>query len=188
MTLAPASSNVTGGSGAITQLFDSTLGSDAATIDTGAGGIAGSANHLIVVLVLRCTTGAATDTLRFRFNNDTAGNYYHENLFGTGAAPGAAESNPGGGFDLTIPGASAPAGWYAGFTIWIPSYASTSIRKTAHIHSGAQVSASFQGANSLTARAESGLWNDTSAVSRLACIMPANNFLTGSRMTIYGMT
>ena len=188
MALTPSSSNVTGGSGAMTQLFDSQLGSDQATIDTGAAGIAQTANHLLVILQLRCTTAAATDTLRFRFNGDTAGNYYHENMFGTGAAAGAAESNPGGGFDMTIPGASAAAGWFAAFTVYIPNYATTVNRKTAHFQSGTQVSATFQAANSLTARTESGLWNSTVAVSQLTCVMPANNFLAGSRMTIYGLT
>lgn len=184
----PPSSISSSGGGAITQLFDATLGADAATIDTGASGIAGTANHLLIVIQARCTTVAATDTMRFRFNGDTGSNQYHENMFGTGATAAAAESNPGGGFDLTIPGASAAAGWFATLTLWVPSYLSTTVRKTVAIQAGAQVTNTFQGANSLTARVETGLWNSLAAINQATMVMPANNFLTGSRMTIYGLT
>lgn len=165
-------------------IYDSTLGGDAASIDTGAAGISTSFNHLLILAYARTTQAVVVSTAPITVNNDTAGNYDRQNITGTAAVASAAEAiagtniaNPG------VPGASAVAGSFAAILLVIPAYAQTTGHKTGLTFSGYGEDTSGDMRVSVTV----GRWRNTAAISRLAITAGSGNLLAGSRLTVYGI-
>lgn len=164
----------------IVLLFDSTLGSDAASIDTGANGIVSGYRTLLVYLVLRGTDVAVSGTARFRINNDSGTNYDQVDAF-AGGLSGTQNLNAQTGAVYGIPAASATAGYAAAVVLTIPAYTDTNFFKVARIESGYDLSTTAQ-------VSDQGVftWRSTAAVTQLAVASAAANLKAGSRMTIYG--
>lgn len=190
MTVAPATSRgSTGSAGAITQIFDSTLGANAATIDTGAGAIAGSFSHLRVVVHARSVTVAALDTVLLQLNADATSAHYATNRTSgsNGGVTNASDNGTLAGAYIGIStAANATAGFFGCCEALIPSYASALAKD---IVSFSSVIDTFAAPTNWTQRAGGTVWNQTGAVTRLAIVCGSGaNFLAGSRLTVYGLT
>jgi hypothetical protein len=178
-----------GGGGAMVELFDSTLGSDASTIDTDPTDLSGYANLRIIVQARSTRASNTIDFFHLRFNNDS-GNNYDTNYFQGGGsswnlneadAGSAVGHDPATASPFATPAADSPAGAAAHYEIVIPNYAATVFRKTLAV-------------NGITILAEddhrhwggAGQWRSTAAITRITLTMVNGNFLTGSRMMVYG--
>lgn len=175
-----------GGGGAISQLFDSQLGSNAANIDTGAGGIATTANHLLVIMRLRTNTAATTfDDTELTFNNDTGANYSWQRLRAlntTVSGVGLASQNF---IQMPAFGASAGSNKFTTVRFVLANYATTDQHKTFEC-TLAEVDADT---SKMLVQHLGGMWASTSAISRMNIAAGgAANLITGSRVTVYGLT
>jgi hypothetical protein len=172
------------GSGAITQLFDSTLAAPATNID--ANGLPQTYNHLMIVLRLRSSEVAVFNSMLLTFNNDSGANYVNEEIHAQNTTAAANASVSQNGMLVIAPGASAAAGFFGAATLLVTSYADTTAPKSMVEYGGALISLSSGTSNRVETRV--GLYNSNTAISR-ATITAASaaNFATGSRMTIYGM-
>lgn len=174
-----------GGAGALTSVFDSTLGAPAANIDTGANGVPQTFNGLLIVLLARCAGAVNSDTFAVTLNNDGGANYdsiLNQNLSGTIAS---ASSFAGTKMIVgNMPGANSTAS-YAGEAIcFIHGYTQTTFFKSCTSISGFPLAAIT---NSQTSVINSS-WRSTSAITRIAVAAGAgSNLVAGSRMTIYGI-
>ena len=81
--------NQSAGGGGITSLFHQTLLADAASIDTGANGIAQTATTLIVRGIVRTTQAIGISTVSVTINGNTGANYDKEFLQGVDASASA---------------------------------------------------------------------------------------------------
>lgn len=176
-----------GGGGGMVKLFDSTLATATATIDTGAGGIASGYSALLVVIFARSATASTGfEDLRIRFNNDSGANYstvldygQRSSVFGSFAENGADHSICG-----FVPGASATANYFASIRLNIPSYDSTASFKTFDFSGGTMP------ADTTKSKTGNGVgtWASTAAISRLAIYAQSgSNLVVGSRVIIYGL-
>lgn len=166
------------------QLFDSTLGADAAAIDTGANGVAQTANHLLIVLLLRTTQAAVGSNTNVTLNNDSGANYDRVNVTANSTSPtssaGAAES----ACVVITPGASvANASLFASAVILVPAYVQTTANKSLLPLAGYADSTTTDGLVQIRPT----LWRSTAAVTRVAATAASGNLKAGSRMTIYGL-
>lgn len=173
-----------GSSGAMTQLYSSTLSSAAASFDVSS--ISGSYTHLMIVCMVREDAGGLQN-FSLRLNNDSGSNYDRalNALFGanpTFSAAAAANLLYLG----DVVGAAASANVASYIQLLIPYYAGTTFYKTVL----GQVGGSF-GTLGTTGSYEqfviSGLWRSTSAVNRIT-LFGGNNLMAGSALTIYGVT
>jgi len=175
-----------GGGGGI-KLFDSgALAAPAASIDTGANGIAGGHVDLSIYIYVRSDRVAQQDNINIRVNNDSGGNYDTQRLQGLNVTATSITANAATaltGQAATIPAASDTAGQFASIQIWIPSYDNTAGFKLASvINSYADETAAQNGAAVFSSS-----WRNTAAITRLAITPVAGtNFVVGSRMAVYG--
>lgn len=173
------------GIGAYDLVLDHTLaGSGIFDTNTILGGdIPGTYTHLVIRLIGRADNAAA-QIVYMRLNADAGNNYYGMIVTdGVGAATNSVSR--------VQVGSCAGSGNTAGRTGWmdieIPFYANTSWDKTFIAHGGrSEDNAAEQHEHDIA-----GTWDNTAAVTRvqIACATGFNvNFLTGSRMTIHGVT
>lgn len=166
-----------------TKLFDSTLGSAAATIDTGANGIPSGYSSLYAVVVARSAGAVFNNGINLRFNNDSGANYDYAlilNNVGT-----VSQSNAAGQTAITfstISGASGTASYPGIARISIPAYTDTTFFKMLEATGGTNVPSHF------VQDFCTGTWKSTAAITRIAIIEGSGgNLVAGSRMTIYGL-
>lgn len=172
--------------GGLVKLFESTLGIAAASIDTGAGGIAAGHGDLFCSFVGRSTNGAAnSDNLQMQFNGDTAANYnwaWIRNSSGAVTAPSglAAAFITIGQTTAALADASQP-----GEATWrIPAYDATTYFKTCDSTGGSMFAA---GTSSYQTQFVMGNWLSTAAISRIKLfLLTGPNFVAGSRFVVYG--
>jgi len=168
----------------MTQLFDSTLAADAATIDTGANGVPQTANHLLIFLLLRGTQAATTANINMTLNNDAAAHYDRVNVSGNSGGASGSSGTAESGIVIVAPGASVTAAALFGVVqVFIPCYTQTVADK--HVFPLAGF-ADTNGANGLV-QLRPTHFQSTAAISRIAITPAANNLKAGSRMTIYGL-
>lgn len=168
----------------LVELFDETKGADAATFDTGAGGFVTTLDHLLLVAQLRTTEALTISAALLTLNNDAGANYDMQALRGRNATVSALASVAGANCAIPTAGASDAGGVFGPVLVLIPDYAQTTAEKVFFALSG---HADETAANS-NAELRLGHWRSTVAVSRI--ILTANagtNFLTGSRLTVYGL-
>jgi len=185
MALTPASSAGATSSG-VTVLYDTTLSATAATIDTGAAGIAASCRHLLVIAALRSTKAATTDTAVFTFNADTSGVYYKELVRGFGASVGAVEAAlAAANIPLeAVPGGTATAGLFTPLTLFIPNYASSTVKKAINGQEGY----TFDLASThVETSSFIGYYNATTAISRMTLTPGTGPWAAGSSLTVLGL-
>lgn len=169
--------------GGLTVLFDSTLGADAASFDSGAGGFSTSHKHLLLSLYVRTSEAVVSSTVIVRFNNDSTGNYAIQAVRGSNAVASAAAATAQTGFSMFVPGDSVQASDFGGFLLLVPNYAGTVGQKTLLTLGG-------WGEDTLTETlldSVVGVWKDTTALSRVQVVSGSGNLRTGSRLTIYGI-
>lgn len=176
-----------GGGGAIALLASGGLTADAATIDI--TGIPGTSEHLKLVLSLRGTTSTTSVTMLLRVNGDTTaanyrgsraaiqgGTFYHAQNAGSAASIV---------YSCEVTDSAALANSFTGYEVTFWEYASTSKVKTARNHGGyCQATAT---ANYLTYDSI-GIWNSTSAITRLTISLAAGNIAAGSTWSLYGLS
>lgn len=170
----------------LVKLFDSTLGVAAASIDTGANGIAAGHADLIVLIYVRTDRAATQDNINIRVNADSGADYDLLRLQGastTASSLAIVAATAFTGQALTVSSASAVAGEFSAAQLFIPSYANTVGFKTANVHASTP---DETGANCVVALFAA-QWRSTAAISRMAITPVAGtNLVTGSRLAIYG--
>lgn len=174
------------GGGLWTELFDSTLGGSAASIDTGAGGFSGAFDHLFISVLARTDEATANSAAVIQFNADTGANYDLQAVRGRNATASAAAGTAATNVGLIMPGASAAAGVFGSALVWVPGYSQT-VAEKGFI---AMMGHADESAANANAEVRSGHWRSTAAISRVvitAGTTAASNFLAGTRLTVYGI-
>jgi len=167
----------------ITKLFDSTLGADAASIDTGAGGFSTNFAHLEILAYLRTTEAAVQSSVIWNFNGDGGANYDRHRISAANTTVSGAPTLAGTGFLINCLGASAQALAFSMARIDIPAYAQTTGHKAffcwnSHIEdTAADCLVDMRG----------GRWRSTAAINRVAVAAGSGNLLAGSRLSVYGI-
>ncbi len=164
-------------------LGNTTLGANAASIDF--TGIPPDWAHLLVVAYLRGDVGAVATPINVRFNSDTGNNYDRQYDLGTGSTASAGES-----FAQTwaqvgnCAGGNAGANLFGALTLDIPFYSQASNNKV--------ISSSWAGKwGTSSGNMESGMmsafWRSSAAITTVSLMPTSGNFVSGSRVTLYGM-
>lgn len=169
--------------GGLVKLFESVLGASAASIDTGANGIAAGHNDLIIMLNTRTDAVVVNADVRGQFNGDTGANYDVAWVRNSAGAIGAVDAH---GTTFIAPaqcaGATIAANYFAAATINIPKYANTTTFKSMISLSGPT--------GDITANDQiifaTNLWRSTVAINQLKIFPSVGSFIAGSSMTIYG--
>ena len=167
-----------------TRLFNSTLSGAAATIDTGASGIAATQTHLLIVAKLRSNANATVDTCVLTFNGDTGAHYYMVSgeFFGTTANAIHAEGAANISLE-DVSGATAPADIFSPVTILVQSYRDGH-NKSFNIQAGYRTG---NASGNVLAKAQIGYWDQTAAINQITLTAGAQ-FVAGSQLTVYGLT
>lgn len=163
-------------------LSDTTAGGAVANIDI--SGIVATYAHLLISVYARSDTAATSTTLLLRFNGDSAANYDWQQLTGSAAAAGAAESfAASGAFVGNMPANTAGANLFSATEIFIPNYAgAVNNKQSVAINSSKIGTASGNfGVNAL-----GGAWRSNAAINRVTLLPGAGNLVAGTRVTIYG--
>jgi hypothetical protein len=177
-------SSTGGGGGALAQISNQTLGGAAATIDF--PGIAGTFNHLLLVLAARGDTAATAVVVNLQFNGDSGANYDIQRVTTAAAAAGGNEAFGGTSARVgSIAAASAAAGLSGSLYIFIPGYAGAVLHKTFISNSGWKIGVA---SGNIAIEEVTGHWRNTAAVTRVTLLAAAGNFIAGSQATLYGLT
>lgn len=165
------------GSGSdIVEIYDATLGADAASVDI--TGIPSTYAHLMLVVYGRTTQATVESTLLLRFNGDTAGNYRHQRLEASGTSVAGAQTDAATSIQLGhVPGASATADFFGGGVAQILHYAGSADFKSLFSDTY----------NAATRSANGGLWKSIAAINQITVLPGGGNLLAGTRVTLYGL-
>lgn len=159
-------------------IFDSILGSAAASIDTGANAI--PATHAHLLCVVQQDNNAGGRGVAFQFNGDTGANYDFEEGDAVGAVASAAELTAATFVRIGVSynvGNSGPIS-----VVFIPNYSKTTFKKWT-----VAIVAAYDGTH-FNARLIGGFWNNTVAINRIKMILEgAGSFDAGTRLSIYGL-
>lgn len=166
----------------VDKLFDTTLGADASTIDTGAGGIPAGYAVIEIWILIRGTQAADFATMGLTFNADTGNNYEQQILRGSNVTASASITTAQANIAVGIPGANAEAGAAAAIDIFIPAYDQTTF------HKAGVLIAAIPDDTAANWRVDNRgfRWKSTAAITRITLTASVNNFLAGSRMIIFG--
>ena len=177
-----ASAVAIAGSGLVT-LFDSTLNANAASIDTGANGIASGHGTLMVTIYAR-TTGAFTfEDLALVFNADTGAHYYRQRLRANNTTVAAATQTAGASLLFTTAAANDAAGVFGSSLCVIPNSDNASTDKAGNIQSNAVDTTSANMVLDMVGFT----WVNTAAISRAALSVASGaNLAAGTRLLIQG--
>ncbi len=172
-----------GGGGGVTQISRQVLGSDVATITFAT--IAGTYNHLWLIVSGRDTTGAVFSNIGIQFNGDTSAIYDVQYIAGIANVASAGNSDAGtSGLAGLLPGASSTRAASRGqFELLIADYATTTFEKTC-------VSKGFASGGTGANKAiidYSTNWRSTAAITQID-LLATTKFKTGTIATLYGIT
>lgn len=170
--------------GALVQLYASTLGASAVSFDITP--ISGAYSVLQLYALLRDDAADAfVGSALIRFNNDSGANYAYQFMRGFGGSVGAGSNDAAtSGIGLMETDASVTANYFGGGRMAIPFYANTTTFKTAFTEGGALGS----GAND-DVRPTAFMWKSTAAISRITILPSAGtHFVAGSAVVLYGLT
>lgn len=167
----------------LVKLFDSTLGAAAASIDTGAGGVAAGHDALVVVLMIQSASAAAQRVATMRFNNDSGANYDRQFAGGGNTSSSVNALAAQTGCTFLIHGNAGSTSYPGVATFVIPSYDQTTFWKVLTGHIG--VIDATVGNDFVTVEVQG--WRSTAAISRISVQdNGGGNLSAGSRLTIYG--
>jgi hypothetical protein len=164
---------------AMVQLYDNIASGAIASWDV--TGISQLYNHLKVVWMGR-GDNAAEQSVLMRFNNDTGANYLWQQDIGSAAVASAANNAAATSIatNSTVVQAVGATAGRAGMAEWlIASYKDTTFNK--------DVTGIAYGPSSQNVSTHGGMWSNTAAINRITILPGAGNFVTGSRLTIYGL-
>lgn len=141
---------------------------------------------LRAIVLARSNVAGLTDNVVFTVNNDSAANYWAQQVFAQNATVSATNSYAQNGFVGNCPGNTATAGYFGYTDVTIYNYSSTIMFKLAQVQDGAPSSAATPASDTILYRAC--FWNNTAAINRLTC-KPLNgtNYLAGSTLSVYGV-
>lgn len=181
MPYIPNAAQVSSGSGVI--LFDSTLGADAASIDTGAGGISGSYNVLEVFVCGYTDDAGAVANVDITVNDDVGSNYDYLALWGTNVTTGALPTLATTKWQIVFHGSGGSGAYPSTVHLIIPVYAGTTFGKVGN----AEVAVP-DGAAANTWNLKYGLgYRGAAAISRMkVAAQGAAKLKAGTRLLIYG--
>jgi hypothetical protein len=172
--------------GVMRPIGDTTLGFSAASITFSS--ITTDWAHLWLVFYGRGDSIAPTQAVTMRFNSDSGANYDHTdfNSNNTGAfTPGSREQFAQTSFWVGLmPAGTASANLFGGPVVFIPNYANTANNKCMVGHS-AQKTAATTGLVMMDTFG--GQWRSNAAITTVTLLPGANNFVTGTRATLYGL-
>ena len=172
-----------GGSAGLVSLFDSTLAVAAASIDTGAGGIAAGHGSLIVFCVTQSAKVATQDQLNITFNNDSGTNYDRAVIYEANGTPGGVENFAQTALQITTHATGGSTTSYPGMLqLIMPAYDQTTFYKQGTIQGGLLDATS---GTSLPTNYQWG-YRSTAAVSRMKIAASGGNLVAGSRLVVYG--
>ena len=163
-------------------LYDFRLAVSAASFDV--QNISADYRHLRLVLNGRSDRAAqVNDGVGIRFNNDSGANYEYQQALSSDVTMTASESFAQTSFYAgDVPAASATANVAGASIVEILDYAGT----TFHKHIIAQ-NARAGSATTITVQQLGGRWASATAINRITVISTtSNNFIAGTRLTIYG--
>jgi hypothetical protein len=171
------------GTGPVAVLFDSTLGAPAATIDTGALGIAGGYRILQAFALIRTSAAVVQSSATVTVNNDTSAVYDRERLGAQNAGSISAGAAGANNWSFFCHGDSGVAAAATFLNIIIPFYASTTFNTQGSATEGisdvavgeVQTCQYFLG------------WRNTAAITRMAVTAGSGNLVTGSRLLVLGI-
>lgn len=171
-----------GGIGAV--LFDSTLGADTASIDTGAAGVAGGYKTLLILIVGRTDEAVKASTVTIQFNADSGTNYTRQFNGAVNANPSASDTTADAGVLFPLVGSTYLASAPGMIRLVVPAYDQTTFFKIADVTGGASSTTAADG----QVYAMSATWRNTAAITRVAVsvVTAAKKLVAGSRMTILG--
>lgn len=159
-------------------LFNQTLGSDTASIDTGT--ISTSYDQLWLLILMRTTEAVVNSSGLITFNGDSSAIYDIEILTGNDATASSAATNAGTSLALRAPGSSVAANAFAAHSFWLPAYSQTTAHKAGVGHGGwAEATAANCRMTGYGFR-----YRTTTAISRITLTAGSGNLLTGSRLTV----
>lgn len=165
-----------------TLIANTTLTSDAASIDF--TGIPGHYGHLVLEIYARSSAAVAAESVRMRFNNDSAGNY---DVQGNDALAGtvfAAEAFAATSLSvMAAPGSTAGANLFSLATITIPHYANALNNKSGISKHGYKTGTATTNIN---AGKIALFWRSSDAINRVTLFAATGNLKSGSRASLYG--
>jgi hypothetical protein len=163
-------------------IFDTTLGANAASIDTGAAGVTAGYSILEVLILVRSTTVGDFGTVNITFNADAGNNYEQQLLRGSNATASASLSAAQASISVGIPGASAEANAAASLQFTIPAYTQTTFHKVGTVTCAIPDDTAANWRSDIRGFR----WKSTAAITRITATAAADNLLAGSRMVIFG--
>ena len=167
----------------LNRIFDSTLSGAAASIDTGAGSIPAGHEHLIIVMQARSDNVSQTVDNQIQFNADT-GAHYDDNAGrdSNGTFTSVTDAAATQGEFCQITAASATASYPSTIFGIIPSYDKTSFFKSM-VYLGGFINAPITGYQNWMGHTA---WRSTAAITRIKVFPTLGNYVTGTRLTVYG--
>lgn len=174
----------TGGTGITTLLYDSgKLVADAASIDTGAGGISTSYTMIVIWVTVRTDDAGVTGTVNITLNNDGLGHYDVQEVSGINATAAAAAALGGTSWPFAVHGSGGGASYASIIKLEFPNYSDTTFFKTALSSLSRPDSTAANNKIAFDAFA----YRSTTAISRFAIAASgAAKLKAGSRVVIYG--
>ena len=141
---------------------------------------------LVVVYQVRGDSAGVSNTgIRVTFNNDSGSNYNGQFVGGNNTTAYAAiQTAAAFGYLGEMPAATATSGYSSSGTIEIPNYMGTAFFKNAMFATTRDTNGA--GVNMVAYRGHI-VWKSTTAISRIDLFPQYGNFLTGSRVTLYGI-
>jgi hypothetical protein len=168
--------------GGVTKIFDSTLGANTASIDSGASSIPATYDVLEVFMILRTTEAVDISSVAVTVNADSGANYDRQTGRANNVTLTAAASLAQTSWVLVAPGANQHAGAAGVIRMTLPGYAQTTFHKTAE----ATIALPDDTAANNYADFVSLRWRSTAAITQLTVAAGSGNLLAGSRLLIYG--
>jgi hypothetical protein len=137
-----------------------------------------------LMLVFTMNTGTQFDTLYMQFNGDTAANYDSTQDFGgAGGTGGASTLNSAKPEIGSMPASALNAAQRLTGTIMIPFYSDNTGYKGSQIHTGRRDAAAFFDECYLHN------WHNTAAITDILLgVAAGNNFVAGTRVSLYGLS
>jgi hypothetical protein len=181
--LAVAGAGAAGGGGSFDLLETTLITTNTASVTFSSLGSYSDYKHLQIRATIRAN-GTTLTGMRLRFNGDTGNNYAHHRLEGNGASvssnsSGANADNIFLGFRL--PGDS-DSNNFSALVFDVLDFSSTTKNTTARIMSGyADVNYGFR------TYFNSGMWNNTAGVTSITISQGADSFVSGTRLSLYGV-
>lgn len=168
----------------LVKLFDQILSGSAASIDTGASGVAAGYSALRVAVIARADNAVFSGSFDLHFNGDTTGSHYQ--VLWTNNSNGTSTSyislNTGGIKVMEGPGASIGSGIFGVADLLIPGYDQTVAYKAATTLGGfAETSGHSELIHGVST------WNSAAAISQISLTTGIGNLIAGSRLTIWGI-